>query len=142
MKKQMILLLTSTFLMGTSFAYADKKSTKANNANVETMTIMDKGVKRTVALNKVEKNGSLTPSANQKELKKGLLIRFKSSASVDIKDFEKKYDLKLKSKMKIGYYIFKNNSKESDVLLMQRIMENETEIESLKPNWKKRNTPR
>ena len=145
MKKQILVLVTSVFLVGTSFSYADKKSSKSNNDNTEMMTIIDKGVKRTVPVNRLEKNDSLqgkSASTSNVEQKKGLLIRFTKSENLDIKDFEEKYALKLKEKMKIGYYIFQNKSKESDLVLMQRILKNETNIDSMKPNWKMKNSPR
>jgi len=142
MKKQILTLLTGMFLVGTSFAHADKKLDKANKANAEMMTIIDKGVKRTVPVNALEKKDSLQKSTSKTKHQKGLLVRFSKGAEVNIEDFEKKYDLKLKQKMQIGYYIFKNKSKESDLTVMNRIIENEKDIDSIKPNWKKNNSPR
>jgi hypothetical protein len=86
--------------------------------------------------------GKMSPySAAQNEAQEGIVIQFTDPETVDIETFEEKYRLKLKSKMVIGYYIFQNRSKLSDIALIEKILKEETGIKTLKPNWKKHKRP-
>lgn len=68
--------------------------------------------------------------------KEGLILSFKLENSSSIENLEKKYDIKLKYKLSIGYYTFDNNSNLSDIELVGDIIKDEDNIKSIKPNWK------
>ena len=74
---------------------------------------------------------------NKLNSKDGLLINF-IDKNTNIEAFELSFNVKLKEKLQIGYYIFENNSASSDMVLMNTILaSNEGEnIETIKPNWK------
>jgi len=63
-----------------------------------------------------------------------ILVRF--NKDIDVDSFAKKYGLTLKKRMKIGYYIFQNTSKKDTLEIIESILNNEENIESIKPNWK------
>ena len=69
--------------------------------------------------------------------KDGLIIVF-IDKNIDIEAFEISFNVKLKEKLQIGYYIFENNSKFSDVVLMNTILKSKQgqNVETIKPNWK------
>jgi len=141
MKKSMIALFVLIFVFSNGCAFAEKKLAKDTQINYEQVTILDKGVKRTInmEIDSAIKNGYSTKQVIKKN---GILVNFKNITDVTIADFEKKYGLRLKEKMIIGYYIFDNISKYSDVEIIQNIIADETNIKSVKPNWKMKNTPR
>ena len=74
---------------------------------------------------------------NKLNSKDGLLIKF-SDNSIEISLFEKQFNVTLKEKLRIGYYVFMNNSSLSDMALMQKILASSEgkNIETIKPNWK------
>ena len=74
---------------------------------------------------------------NKLNSKDGLLIKFLDK-SIKIEAFSKKFELEFKEKLKIGYYVFINNSSLSDMRLMQRILASSEgeKVETIKPNWK------
>jgi len=74
---------------------------------------------------------------NKLNSKDGLLITF-TDKSMEIEAFSKKFELEFKEKLKIGYYVFVNNSSLSDMRLMQRILASSEgeKVETIKPNWK------
>ena len=74
---------------------------------------------------------------NKLNSKDGLLIKF-SDNSIEISLFEKQFSVTLKEKLRIGYYVFMNNSSLSDMALMQKILASSEgkNIETIKPNWK------
>lgn len=70
------------------------------------------------------------------------MITFKKSFHVNIAEFEAKYGLKLKKKLVTGYYLFDNISSSDDMEIIGNIIKNEKNIITVKPNWKKQNSPR
>ena len=74
---------------------------------------------------------------NKLNSKDGLLITF-TDEKIDIQVFEKDFGLKLKEKLRIGYYVFENNSGFNDVTVMNNILKSTQSnyIEMVKPNWK------
>jgi len=68
--------------------------------------------------------------------KEGLILSFNNQNINSIDDLEDKYSIKLKYKLSIGYYIFDNNSDLDDIELVEKIIQNENNIKSIKPNWK------
>ncbi len=74
---------------------------------------------------------------NKLNSKDGLLIKF-SDNSIEISLFEKLFNVTLKEKLRIGYYVFMNNSSLSDMALIQKILASSEgkNIETIKPNWK------
>ena len=65
----------------------------------------------------------------------GIIVKFTSN-QIDLERFEVIYQLTLKEKLSIGYYIFNNNSTLTDIDLVGKILENENNIETIKPNQK------
>lgn len=141
-KSTLFIVLIITFASST-FALSKKMETMDAEQNYRVFTILDKGVKRTILIPKESRfEGKMSPySAKQIEAQEGIVIQFAAPETVDIEAFEAKYRLKLISKMVIGYYIFKNQSKLSDIALIEKILKEETGIKTLKPNWEKRNRP-
>lgn len=141
-RSTLFIALMITFASST-FASSKKMETKSTEENYRTFTVLDKGVKRTMVIPKESRfEGKMSPySAKQIEAQEGIVIQFADPETVDIEAFEAKYQLKLVSKMVIGYYIFENRSKLSDITLIEKILKEETGIKTLKPNWKKRKRP-
>lgn len=138
--KKSVPLIVSIILSG-SFGFAETQKTlpgstqKKNNI----ITILEKGVKRKVhtPLSKSSKKVNKEISSNS-----GVVVVYKNPSVVVINEFESKYDIKLKTKMAIGYYIFENHSSKSDIAIVSEIIANEKNIKTVKPNWKLRNTIR
>jgi len=139
MKKITIPFIGLVLLASSSFAFSKKLETRNLGNNYTTVTILDKGIKRKIS---VSKKISTTNKSNQLNSKEGIIVSFKNPSQITISEFETKYELKLKTKLVIGYYIFQNISKYSDVQIVGNIIENETNIQTVKPNWKKKNTIR
>jgi len=141
-RSTLFIALMITFTSST-FASSKKMETKSTEENYRTFTVLDKGVKRTMVIPKESRfEGKMSPySATQNEAQEGIVIQFADPETVNIEAFEEKYQLKLVSKMVIGYYIFENRSKLSDIALIEKILKEESGIKTLKPNWKKRNRP-
>ena len=108
--------------------------------------VKDGGVERTILVEKKEsvKEVNLVNSASEQkssELDKlnskvGFIVKFKDNIS-DIDAFMAKFDIKLKEKLSIGYYIFENTSNDSDIVLMQNILSDEiaNKIDTIRVNW-------
>lgn len=136
--------ITLALLLGNNVLLAQKHSSLEIDNSYTKVIIMDKGVKRTVLIPKdnIAKNKMNTMKAEQATSKDGVIISFKDSSKTSISVFEAKYNLKLKHKLVIGYYIFTNLSKFTDVQIVEEIIKNETNIETVKPNWRMTNTVR
>jgi len=109
----------------------------------ETITILEKGVKRQIAVPPI--NSTTEQSINQttsENSQSGIVLVFKDLSKLSLSDFEIKYGLKLKTKMAIGYYIFENLSSKTDSEIVAEIITNERNIKTVKPNWKMHNTIR
>ena len=112
-------------------------------ANAQNLTIIDNGVKRVISM-PTQKVPAFQARAvgSVKRDGPGFIIAFKKGANVDIKAFMKKYNLKLKKRLVIGYYIFVNQSTLPDVKVMYKIMqENKKIIKTIRPNWGLKNKP-
>jgi len=100
-------------------------------------SIIDKGVVRHIKIPKdrsiINRHSLYRPS--DLTAKHGILLRFKNDSTVNISDLENRYHIRLKTKLKTGYLIFENNSKLSDLALINEIMTTEKHIDTLKPNW-------
>jgi len=133
----------ATFLLLTSSQMAFSKKIDIQKNYIKVM-VLDKGVKRFILIQKEDsqQNKMSTYSTKQLDSKEGVIIAFKNPSEVQIHEFETKYGLKLKEKLIIGYYIFQNISDVSDTQIIADIIKNETNIKTIKPNWKKRNLPR
>ena len=108
-----------------------------------TITILDKGVKRLIALPAISSNQKQnTASTTHKNTISGVLVAFKDTSLLSVSEFETRYGLKFKTKMAIGYYIFENRSSRSDAEIIAEIIANEDNVKTVKPNWKLRNTIR
>ena len=117
---------------------------KTIDNNYTEVTILDKGVKRIIHIPKESNLTSKisTYKVTTVEPKEGVIISFADSTILSISEFETKYGLKLKEKLVIGYYIFENVSDRSDAEIISKIIENESNVKTVKPNWKKKNQPR
>jgi len=128
--------------------YANDMHHKKYNKRYKEVMILDKGVKRTLYIETSEsnqstgKNKSTTYSSKANISTDGIILRMKKNSLLNIADFEIQYGLKFKEKLSIGYYIFENVSGKSDVEVVRAILENEKNIDSVKPNWPKKNMPR
>jgi len=142
MKK--ILYITVALLFVNNVLLAQKPSSlEIDNSYIKVIT-MDKGIKRTVLIPKDDtvKKQMSSMKAEQAVSKDGIIVSFKDSSKVLIRAFEEKYKLKLQHKLHIGYYIFTNVSKLSDIRIVEDIIQNETNVETVKPNWEMTNTTR
>jgi len=63
----------------------------------------------------------------------GIIVKF-SSNKIDLDRFQSTYQVEFVERLSIGYYIFNNNSSLSDIDLVEEILENEKDIETIKPN--------
>jgi len=140
-----MIVLIACICMGSSISFSKGLSDKEVKQNYIEVIILEKGVKRKILIPKTGKMlKALSPYTSQKlTIKKGLQIVFTQRPSKDtIREFEAKYDLKLTQTLRIGYYIFENISSYSDIALIAHIMEEETNIRTIKPDWEKKNLPR
>lgn len=128
MKTILKLSLVSLILLVNADATPSKVD-RQNSSKYDFITILDNGVKREAKILKSEATQPQTTHI-------GLIIRFKSSKSLDISAFEKKYNLELEKKLLTGFYIFNNLSSKSDNEILREIIESESDINSIRPNWK------
>lgn len=138
MHRSVIGIIVSVLIVNVSVAASQKVKKEDRDQNYTKVTIMEKGVKRKVLIpnDNTVKNRANTYSLKQATAKEGVLIKFKNPSSVNISEFELKYGLRLKTKMRIGYYVFENVSKFSDIKILENILTNESNIVTVKPNWK------
>ncbi len=144
MKKKSVGLVLVAFLVSSNYLFSQKISTANKGVDYIQVTVLEKGVKRKINIpeNDAFKNRFNTHSAKQLDSKEGIVLSFKDQTQVSVDEFESKYGIKLERKLVIGYYIFKNMSEYSDIQIVEKIIKNETNIKTVKPNWKKKNTPR
>lgn len=135
--------ITLVLLFGSSVLLAQKPLSKEIDAKYTKVIIMEKGVKRTVLIPKDDTvKSQMNPmKPEQANSKDGVVVRFIDPSKTSISDFEAKYNIKLKHKLIIGYYIFANASISTDAQIVEEIIKNETNIETAKPNWRMTNTP-
>ena len=121
---------------------------KDNQKQYKEVTVLDKGIKRTLfiegetSVETSKKNQLSVYNTKAKDVKKGLLLRMKKGTTLNIIKFETTYGLKFKEKLTIGYYVFKNISEKSDMEIVNLILTNEKNIDTVKPNWSKKKMPR
>ncbi len=142
MKNKMIGLTLLVSFMGSSFVLADKTAKKTLHTDYSEMTVLDKGVKRTIKVKRTSDTENTLTTKEETPVKKGVIIAFKKSSNADVFAFETKYGLKLKKRLVTGYYIFQNVSDKGDAEIVSNIIKNEKNIRTVKPNWKKNNLPR
>lgn len=105
------------------------------------VTIIDNGVERKIELPTISSNIKARV-VNEKKDTLGIVVAFKKDAKVDIEQFANRYDLELKKKLLIGYYVFVNKSALSDIELIYKISkENRDTIKTVRPNWGLGNKP-
>lgn len=129
-----ITILLMVFVLNT---YATpSKINPQEYAEYDFITILDNGVKRQVKVLKTElqKSKARTSKREALEDKMSIIVSFKDTQNLSLDDFERKYNLELKTKLLIGYHIFYILSSKSDVELTQEIIQNETNIKTVKPN--------
>jgi hypothetical protein len=135
---------------------AEQASVKVMDANTEEesavehkeVKVKDGGVEYSKQVEVIKKSTSKTSVQTTSEQsteevpldklnsKVGVILAFKNN-TVDIKEFEARFELKLKEKLVIGYYIFENVSSLTDVLLVSKILASDmnNKIETIRPNW-------
>jgi len=103
------------------------------------ITIIDNGVAREISIDsegEKGKNSARGAMDCSEEKLKEIILSFKKDSKVDINNFSKKYNLKLKKRLRTGYYIFINKSKESSLKLISKIIkEQKDSIKTIRPNW-------
>ena len=115
----------------------------ATMSYAEVATIIDNGVERKINLPTVSSNLQARMVIGKRKEAPGIVVAFKKDANVNIAQFAKKYNLKLKKKLIIGYYIFANKSSLPDVKLIYKIsQESKNIIKTVRPNWGLNNKPR
>ena len=132
MIKTIVIGLTTLSLIGCSahMQSANNETVKQQSGNTSEVFILDKGVKRVMAVPK------------DVGLKEGVIVKFKNPSHTSITDFEHAYGLKLEKKLASSYYIFANvSSNKSDVQIVTQIIADETNVETVRPNWKMTNKP-
>ena len=144
MNKNIVTFTLIAFFASSTFSFSDKVKAKATTTSYTEVTILEKGVKRKIRIPKDDaiKSRNNTHEAKQLTSKEGIILTFKDPSKVSISELEAKYGIKLKTKLVIGYYIFKNMSKKSDVEIVESIITEESNIKTVKPNWKMKNLPR
>jgi hypothetical protein len=144
MQKNIIGFMLLTFLLSNSLASSQKSALQETEENYIQIIILDKGVKRKIYIPKDDtlKNKFNPHTAKQLSTKDGIIISFKDPVQIPMSEFEAKYGLKLQKKLLIGYYIFQNISGYSDIQIVGKIIKNEPNVKTVKPNWKKKNSPR
>jgi hypothetical protein len=113
-----------------------KESQKGHSTQKVNMTVLDKGIKREIS---VDKSGITSRKSSNSN---GVVVAFKNPSTVSIPEFESRYSLKLKSKLKIGYYIFTNQSNSSDMEIVSEIIASSKEVKTVKPNRRMHNKTR
>jgi len=116
------------------------KGKRSRNLNFELIKVREGNSTRNMVvpieereLTAVTRASAVASKLNSKD---GFLIVFVDDG--DMEAFETRFNVKLKEKLKIGYYIFENHSKFSDIELMNTILASSEgkNIETIKPNWK------
>lgn len=103
------------------------------------ITIIDNGVERKISL-PTKSVGAQARIVQSKS--NGIIIAFKKGVNVDIAAFASSYGLQLKKRLSIGYYIFQNQSAQSDLELIGTIAkERRDTIKTIRPNWGFNNKP-
>ena len=116
------------------------KGKRSRNLNFELIKVREGNSTRNMVVPIEEREVTTLTRASALESKlnskDGFLIVFVDDR--DIKAFEIRFNVKLKEKLQIGYYIFENHSKFSDIELMNTILASSEgkNIETIKPNWK------
>lgn len=114
----------------------------ATASYAEVVTIIDNGVERKINLTTSNSNVNARMVGSRVEAP-GIIVEFKKDSKVNVAQFAKKYNLKLKKKLIIGYYIFSNKSSLPDVKLISKISQESRDIiETVRPNWGLNNKPR
>jgi len=105
----------------------------SHNLKYISVPIIESGKKNYLRVSIPETNDT----TQNNKIKNGVMIRFKKNVTVDIPQIEAKYNLKFIKKLHIGYYIFNNLSDYDDITLIQKMIQEEKTIDTIKPNWKK-----
>jgi len=115
-----------------------------DDTEYQEVTVKDAGVEFTIRVVKPKKQLQGLSASSSKEKasldkinsKVGLIVDF-TNTEVDIQTFMSRFDLKLQTKMAIGYYIFENHSNLTDILLMNKVLQSDMKdkIKTIRPNW-------
>ena len=108
-------------------------------SSAKVITVIDNGIERKVDINTTLKQKARMVNGQGSDI----IVAFKKGAKVDIANFEKKYNLKLKKRLIAGYYIFSNNSKLTDLEVISDIINrSKSIIKTVRQNWGLNNKPR
>jgi hypothetical protein len=120
-----------------------KNSTQLDKKEYQDVTIKDAGVVYSMRVKKPKKENmihaskaSIKSTTNKLNSKVGLIIDF-TDTDIDMQTFIIRFNLQLKTKMAIGYYIFNNHSNLTDILLIEKILQSDMKdkIKTIRPNW-------
>jgi len=116
-------LLLATFFLSTAL-YADK--VREDSSTTTTKIIKQNGTiqKVTIANTKYRNNS----------INYGVIIKFVDEELLDIEALEAKYNLIFQKKLSIGYYVFKNNSTQNDMDIIEKMIYEEKNIDTIKQN--------
>ena len=120
------------------------QSDDAKGVEYKEVKIKDGGIEQTILV-EIKKEGesnssmssqSATATVDKLNSKVGIVIDFKN-LPLPIEEFEKLFNLKLKEKLQIGYYIFDNQSTLSDIELIDAILKSDMResLKTVRPNW-------
>lgn len=143
MKKYTFILL-GVALSIEGMASSQKEKYKQNKVltSSKKMVVIEDGVKREIRLSEESVEKSMYQRTTKVVAKKeGVVVRFKTVSKDTVGKFESKYQLKLRKKLRIGYYIFDNLSKYSDEEVVRTILKDLHNIQTVRPNWKMNNKP-
>ena len=139
MKNVLKIIIASVVLASSGCAATPKKEKAVGD--VKYATILQDGVKRKVVVTNTN-DLKIVSNSTKDSSKDGVIVEFNDNSVVDIAAFAAKYNLEFKKKLVIGYYIFLNKSSKTDLEIVDDIMKNESNIKTLKPNWKLNVSPK
>ncbi len=110
----------------------DVERKKLPQSVTKSLIIKDNGIKSVI---EIPLNKKLRSSVASK--KEGILVDF-SDDFLDTQKFADEFNISLKEKLSIGYYIFENSSNLNDEKLIEEILLSnyQKNIKTIRPNWK------
>ncbi|MBD3793542.1 MAG: hypothetical protein IE889_05200 [Campylobacterales bacterium] len=108
------------------------------------MKIKDGGVEQTITLPVAQpRKGLLNRLVDENASQSGIMIKF-SKKDIDPAQLEAQFGLKVKTKLKSGYYILENQSTQSDAAIIEEMLGSSynSTIQTVRPNIKLNMQPR
>lgn len=117
---------------------------KESSEKKEKVKIKDGGVEQTITLPVAQPGkGLVNRSVDENASQSGIMIKF-SKKDIDPAQLEAQFGLKVKTKLKSGYYIFENQSTQSDAAIIEEMLGSSynSTIQTVRPNTKLNMQPR